>query len=172
MRERRCKSRLGLWLNWECHGIKGLVNKCHAHACRAAAACSVNTSGRPSLVPGFSTKDLQFIIRFHEEFSGRQFAHLVHSLCPAVPAHELVKVSPLCTFLAYPAGLRSQMSHGAQSTSVCMSPCNTSACMQAGLVLAVLGGVQKPDGASSFSGALHVLLCGSAGMYQSELLQV
>lgn len=44
--------------------------------------------------------------------------------------------------------------------------------IQAGLVLALLGGVEKPDGASHFRGALHVLLCGSAGTPQNELLQV
>ena len=48
-----------------------------------------------SLVPGFSAKDLQFIIRFHDEFQDRQFAHLVHFLCPSVSGYELVKVSPV-----------------------------------------------------------------------------
>lgn len=54
-------------------------------------------TGKPSLVPGFSTKDLQFVIKFHEEFQGRQFAHLVHFLCPAVRGHGLVKVSTVCS---------------------------------------------------------------------------
>ncbi|CAL5221646.1 g3873 [Coccomyxa viridis] len=99
---------------------------------RARAACCGSLITKPSLVPGFSTKDLTFIIKFHEEFQGRQFAHLVQFLCPAVPGYGLVK---------------------------------------AGLVLALLGGVEKPDGASHFRGALHVLLCGSAGTPQNELLQ-
>ena len=46
-----------------------------------------------SMVPGFSTKDLQFIIKFHEEFQGQQFAHLAQFLCPAVPGQELGKVA-------------------------------------------------------------------------------
>ena len=46
-----------------------------------------------SLVPGFSTKDLQFIIKFNEEFQGQQFAHLAQFLCPAVPGQEIVKVA-------------------------------------------------------------------------------
>ena len=49
---------------------------------------------KPSLVPGFSNKDLHFIIKFHDEFQGRQFAHLAQFLCPAVPGRELVKVRP------------------------------------------------------------------------------
>ena len=47
--------------------------------------------------------------------------------------------------------------------------------MQAGLVLALLGGVQKPGGtlgASGHHGAIHVLLCGAPGMSQSPLLEV
>jgi hypothetical protein len=45
------------------------------------------------MVPGFSTKDLQFIIKFHEQFQGCQFAHLAQFLSPTVPGQELVKVS-------------------------------------------------------------------------------
>lgn len=44
--------------------------------------------------------------------------------------------------------------------------------MQAGLVLALLGGVQKQYGATLFPGTIHALLCGSSGMPQNELLQV
>ena len=54
------------------------------------------------MVSGFSTKDLQFIIKFYEEFQGRQFGHLVQFLCPCVPGQEFVKVWPVCvraTFL-------------------------------------------------------------------------
>ena len=56
------------------------------------AVCEQSPSPKPSMVPGFSTKDLQFIIKFHEQFQGRQFAHLAQFLCPPVPGQELVKV--------------------------------------------------------------------------------
>ena len=47
--------------------------------------------------------------------------------------------------------------------------------LQAGLALALLGGVQKPGstlGAPGHPGAIHVLLCGAPGMSQSPLLEV
>jgi hypothetical protein len=39
----------------------------------------------------FSTRDLEFIIKFCQEFAGDQFRHLVHALCPAIYGHELIK---------------------------------------------------------------------------------
>ena len=83
----------------ETPSLKDFVIGYCAPACRARAACCGSLTGKPSLVPGFSTKDLQFVIKFHEEFQGRQFAHLVHFLCPAVPGNGLVKVRAVCSKL-------------------------------------------------------------------------
>ena len=47
----------------------------------------------PPNMDSFCTRDLQFIVKFHTEFSGDQFRHLVHALCPSIYGHELVKVS-------------------------------------------------------------------------------
>lgn len=46
----------------------------------------------------FSMRDLQFVVKFHQEVSGDRFRHLVHALCPSIYGHELVKV-----LFAYPA---------------------------------------------------------------------
>ena len=46
----------------------------------------------PPNMDSFSTLDLSFIVKFHTEFSGQQFRHLVHALCPSIYGHELVKV--------------------------------------------------------------------------------
>lgn len=52
----------------------------------------------PPNVTSFSTRDLQFIVKFHTDFAEHQFRHLVHALCPSIYGHELEKVcliSPL-----------------------------------------------------------------------------
>ena len=41
--------------------------------------------------PAMSPADLEFIVRFTEECDGEQFKQLVHSLCPVIYGHELVK---------------------------------------------------------------------------------
>ena len=50
----------------------------------------------PNMQP-FSTRDLQFVIRFCQEFAGDQFRHLVHALCPAIYGHELIKARACLT---------------------------------------------------------------------------
>jgi hypothetical protein len=52
----------------------------------------------PPNMDSFSTRDLQFIVKFHAEFSGDQFRHLVHAICPSIYGHEFVKVRPLSDF--------------------------------------------------------------------------
>ena len=114
----------------------------------------MSTSARYSLVPGFSTKDLHFVIRFCEEFRGCQLAHLVHSLCPSVAGRELVKASPLCTSLAYPARL--QICHTLPLSSARMSS-------SAGCCLA--GCMQHSDCACMGCAAVHRECVNSCGTY-------
>ena len=48
----------------------------------------------PAHEPGYeapSLLDLQFIVRFSEDCAPDQLRCLVHSLCPAIYGHELVK---------------------------------------------------------------------------------
>ncbi|EEH60762.1 uncharacterized protein MICPUCDRAFT_12229 [Micromonas pusilla CCMP1545] len=43
----------------------------------------------------FSPADLEFIVRFTEECAGEQFKQLIHSLCPTIYGHEVVKAGLL-----------------------------------------------------------------------------
>ncbi|EIE22418.1 MCM-domain-containing protein [Coccomyxa subellipsoidea C-169] len=53
----------------------------------------------PPNMDSFSTRDLSFIVKFHTEFSGQQFRHLVHALCPSIYGHELVKAGLVLALL-------------------------------------------------------------------------
>ena len=52
---------------------------------------------RPDVVDNttFSPADLEFIVRFTEECAGEQFKQLIHSLCPTIYGHEVVKAGLL-----------------------------------------------------------------------------
>lgn len=43
-----------------------------------------------------SLLDLQFVVKFSEECAPDQLRYLVHSLCPAIYGHELVKARSAC----------------------------------------------------------------------------
>ncbi|KAK9914958.1 hypothetical protein WJX75_002939 [Coccomyxa subellipsoidea] len=53
----------------------------------------------PPNMDSFSTRDLQFIVKFHAEFSGDQFRHLVHAICPSIYGHEFVKAGLVLALL-------------------------------------------------------------------------
>lgn len=186
----------------------------------------------PPNLDSFSTRDLQFIVKFHAEFSGDQFRHLVHALCPSIYGQELVKVLPLSDFkkmgqcsahmhallvvkeryfvsghvapachAIYELGHRGQPwtrpglslhrclvdlvpsyiagspGHKSPEELMCFQGYgrNAVSAMQAGLVLALLGGVRKNVGAVDavpIRGDIHVLMCGDPGLGKSQLLQV
>lgn len=39
----------------------------------------------------FTTKDLEFIVKFYEEYSSDIFRQILQSICPSIYGHELVK---------------------------------------------------------------------------------
>lgn len=39
----------------------------------------------------FSQKDLEFIVKFKEEYGSDTFRRLLHSVCPSIYGHEIVK---------------------------------------------------------------------------------
>ncbi|CAL8468614.1 g8154 [Coccomyxa elongata] len=53
----------------------------------------------PPNVTSFSNRDLQFIVKFHSDFAGHQFRHLVHALCPSIYGHELEKAGLVLALL-------------------------------------------------------------------------
>jgi DNA helicase MCM8 len=60
---------------------------------------------KPELTPN----DLEFIVRFTEECAGEQFKQLVHSLCPTIYGHEMVKAGLV---LALFGGVRKNIGGG------------------------------------------------------------
>ena len=55
---------------------------------------SASEQSLPPNVAAFSMRDLQFIRKFYDEFTGQHLRHLVHALCPSIFGHELIKVGP------------------------------------------------------------------------------
>jgi DNA helicase MCM8 len=54
----------------------------------------VDEDGRCSAPPNalnFQPRDLEFVVKYAEEHAGDQFRQLLHSICPAIYGHELVK---------------------------------------------------------------------------------
>lgn len=45
----------------------------------------------PSDFISFSPKDLEFVVKFFEEHGSDVFCTILHSLCPSIYGHELVK---------------------------------------------------------------------------------
>ena len=57
----------------------------------------VAEAASPAYDPGYDPPtllDLQFIVKFSEDCAPDQLRCLVHSLCPAIHGHELVKARP------------------------------------------------------------------------------
>lgn len=52
----------------------------------------------------FSSRDLEFIVKFSEEYGSDTFRQLLHSICPSIYGHELVKgafTDALCLLVIY-----------------------------------------------------------------------
>ena len=53
-----------------------------------------NSNARPTELFdlfSFSSRDLEFIVKFSEEYGSDTFRQLLHSICPSIYGHELVK---------------------------------------------------------------------------------
>ena len=99
---------------------------------------SVGVDARSSAPPSstkFSEMDLKFIAKFAQEHDGDQLRQLVHSLCPGILGHEMIKT---------------------------------------GMLLAMVGGVQKNAGVKSriqVRGDIHMLVVGDPGLGKSQMLK-
>ncbi len=73
----------------------------------------------PPNVTSFSNRDLQFIVKFHSDFAGHQFRHLVHALCPSIYGHELEKVCISQSPVHKENILRPNMQHVCNAARIC-----------------------------------------------------
>ena len=75
---------------WTCTLSTNLVPLQHGHAGVPRVARAAGPAHEPGYEPP-TLLDLQFIVRFSEDCAPDQLRCLVHSLCPAIYGHELVK---------------------------------------------------------------------------------
>ncbi|MEW5311356.1 MAG: hypothetical protein WDW38_003077 [Sanguina aurantia] len=99
----------------------------------------------------FTQKDLEFVIKFSEDYEGDQLRQLVQSLCPSIYGHELVKAGLL---LALFGGVRKNAEDEDQSGGGSRAP-----------------GAAAGDVRVAIRGSIHVLVVGDPGLGKSQLLQ-
>ncbi|MEW5300243.1 MAG: hypothetical protein WDW36_003185 [Sanguina aurantia] len=102
-------------------------------------------------MPPFTQKDLEFVIKFSEDYEGDQLRQLVQSLCPSIYGHELVKAGLL---LALFGGVRKNAEDEDQSGGGSRAP-----------------GAAAGDARVAIRGSIHVLVVGDPGLGKSQLLQ-
>lgn len=75
--------------------------------CDDATSLQLRSLSLPSAIQDFSARDLEFVVRFTQEYRGEQFRHLVRALCPSIYGHEMVKAGILLALLG---GVRKHVS--------------------------------------------------------------
>lgn len=50
----------------------------------------------------FSQRDLEFIVKFNEEYGSDTFRRILHSVCPSIYGHEIVKGRVLLFITNFP----------------------------------------------------------------------
>ncbi len=64
--------------------------------CRARRVAAAVSSADERAQEAPSLLDLQFVIKLTEDCAPEQLRYLVHSFCPAIYGHEIVKVRQPC----------------------------------------------------------------------------
>ncbi|PNY09978.1 DNA helicase mcm8-like protein [Trifolium pratense] len=134
-----------------------------------------NANARPTELSdlfSFSSKDLEFVVKFAGEHRSDLFRQILHSICPSIYGHELVKAQ--ChnvTLLSCDTVLAFIGSVAGNSIS---AQGEFAVTLTAGITLALFGGVRKhsmDQNKVPVRGDIHVLIVGDPGLGKSQLLQ-
>ncbi|KAH7513013.1 hypothetical protein FEM48_Zijuj12G0151300 [Ziziphus jujuba var. spinosa] len=133
-----------------------------------------NSNARPTELFdlfSFSSRDLEFVVKFSEEYGSDTFRQLLQSVCPSIYGHELVKgnLKDTCLFMC----LKCLLNFHATLRLVLLVLVHLGS-FGAGITLALFGGVRKHSNDNNkvpVRGDIHVMVVGDPGLGKSQLLQ-